>query len=121
MINLQCGGVDVKKFLLNLFGVWRVVSMVGVFCLESYTPVWLSVIIVAGFIANLFVLWGSKSEVRGCTVILLLIDLFFVYAVYKEAFQWTPRNRMLVLLGTNIYLLFLHLFQPFEEEQSAGS
>ena len=75
----------------------------------------------AGFIANLFVLWGSKSEVRGCTVILLLIDLFFVYAVYKEAFQWTPRNRMLVLLGTNIYLLFLHLFHPFEEEQSAGS
>ena len=110
-----------KKFLLNLFGVWRVVSMVGMFCLESYTPVWLSVIIVVGFIANLVVLWHSKSEVRGFTVILLLIDLFFVYAVYKEAFQWTPRNRMLVLLGTNIYLLFLHLFHPFEEEQSAGS
>ena len=121
MINLQYGGVIVKKFLLNLFGVWRVVSMVSVFCLENYTPVWLSVIIVVGFITNLFVLWGSKSEVRGCTVILLLIDLFFVYAVYKEAFQWMPRNRMLVLLGTNIYLLFLHVFQPFKEKQSAAS
>lgn len=110
-----------KKFLLNLLGVCRVVSMVGMFCLESYTPVWISVIIVVGFIANLVVLWHSKSEVRGCTVILLLIDLFFVYAVYKEAFQWMPRNRMLVLLGTNIYLLFLHVFQPFKEEQSAGS
>ena len=110
-----------KKFLLNLFGVWRVVSMVGVFCLESYTPVWLSVIIVVGFIANLVVLWHSKSEAQGCTGIFLLVDRLFFYAVYKEAFQWMPRNRMLVLLGTNIYLLFLHVFQPFEEEQSAGS
>lgn len=108
-----------KKFLLNLFGVWRVVSVVGVFCLESYTPVWLSVIIVVGFIANLVVLWHSESEVQGCTGIFLLVDLLFLYFVYNELSQWMPRNRMLVLLGTNIYLLFLHVFQPFKEKQSA--
>lgn len=107
-----------KKFLLKLFSIWRAVSMVGVFCMESYTPVWLSVIIVVGFIANLVVLWHSKSEVQGCTVILLLVDLLFLYFVYNELFQWMPRNRMLVLLGTNTYFLFLHAFRPFKEKQS---